>query len=677
MSLGSFLLGAALLAVTYGSSAYAAARVSARYGNHLSSAARLVGAIVVFLALVVGVHMVAGLLEILSRWTVAALALAVALASLRIRAAHDRAPEEHAPGGHGVAGALAVAAVAICGAAATWRLTVRASTGADTVGFHLPAVARWIQTGSFWHIDQFAPVWAIGNYPQSGDVLTLSAVLPWRNDAFAQLLNVALLAFAGLVTYALALELRAPRRAALVCAALFCSIPVLMDVGYGGTMPDVFLASTFGAGTLFLLRGFREHARYDLVVAGLGLGLAFGAKWNGVYVAAIAILVWASAWLIVRRPFAPLLRRGALLAGLVALAGGFWMLRNWLLASNPVIPVKVHLLGATVFDSPPDDVRSCAGFRVADYLTSGHVWSHYLLPAYRDWLGAPAALLGAGLVAAVVNSVRERRGALIGVCVCAFLIAIAYTLTPFSALGLKDQPLSAGFQSRYLLPALLLAAAASAAVLGTLRGRSRVVGELVALVAIALGLRRGLHEVPHSSLLLGAFVLAAAVTAATIALGARRGGALRMTAAALAAVLVLGVAYGRQRKFVDDRYRGIAPALDYISQNASPGQHVALAGTPSPSGVLPILPAFGPSFENHVSYPARDVQTILRPYGGEREWAAAIERGGYDLVLASSGGYDPIRCAPDPPGQTADDWARAAGFQRVAGSPPLTLYRAR
>jgi hypothetical protein len=652
---------------------------------HLSGSPRAVARIVQFLALLIAVHMVAGVLGLLSRWSVAATAVVLAVITAFLIPAKARPERTAERMRFGPLAVVAAAAVAAFGLAAAWRTSAQASTGADTVGFHLPAVARWIQTGSFWHIDQFAPVWAIGNYPQNGDVLTLSAVLPFGRDAFAWLPAVALLPFAGLVAYSLAIELRAPRRAALLCAALFCSIPILTTVVYGGTMPDVFLASTFGAGVLFLLRSFREPARHDLILAGIALGLAFGAKWNGVYVVAIAIAVWGVAWLIARRPPLLLLRRGAVLWGLVGAGGGFWLLRNLLLAGNPVIPVKVQVLGATLFDAPPDEVRACAGFRVADYLGSGHIWSKYLLPAYRDWLGAPAAVLGLGLATAAIFALRgvrrprelEAAPAVIALCAGAVLIAVAYVLTPFSALGVKDQPLSAGVQSRYLLPVLLLCSPVTAVVLGKVRPRMRIAAELAIAGAAFVGLRRGMQEVPHASLVLGVLGLAAGAALLGIAALARRVAAVRVAAMLLGAMLALGFAYERQRTFVEDRYKGVAPALDWLTTHASPGQRIALAGTPSPAGVLPILPAFGPRFENEVGYPARVVQTVLRPYGNGREWARSVRRGSYNLVLAASGGYNPIRCAPDPPGQTADDWARVAGFVRVAGSPPLTLYSVR
>ena len=50
----------------------------------------------------------------------------------------------------------------------------------DLLNFHLPVVARWIETGSIWQIDVFLPDVSPGHYPQTGDVILLAAVLPWK-----------------------------------------------------------------------------------------------------------------------------------------------------------------------------------------------------------------------------------------------------------------------------------------------------------------------------------------------------------------------------------------------------------------------------------------------------------------------------------------------------------------
>ena len=72
-----------------------------------------------------------------------------------------------------------------------------ATRDVDMTTFHLPNVARWIQDGSFWQVDDFVPDRAFGYYPNTSDVLTLAAVLPFDNDFLVRLVNYPFLAMVG------------------------------------------------------------------------------------------------------------------------------------------------------------------------------------------------------------------------------------------------------------------------------------------------------------------------------------------------------------------------------------------------------------------------------------------------------------------------------------------------
>ena len=119
------------------------------------------------------------------------------------------------------------------------------------------------------------------------------------------------------------------------------------------------------------------------MLAGLGLGLAFGTKWYAVWAVAIVLAVWAAGSLLERRGVRAVARDGAVLCGLVALAGGIWMLRNLIESGNPVFPVEVSPLGLTIFDAPRDTVRESAGFTLLHYVGDGGVWSEFIWPQLR------------------------------------------------------------------------------------------------------------------------------------------------------------------------------------------------------------------------------------------------------------------------------------------------------
>ena len=63
-----------------------------------------------------------------------------------------------------------------------------------------------------WQIDQFAPLLAHGNYPNNGDVVLLSTVLPWHNDFLVRLPITFFLVTTAIAVYAVARELRRSAR---------------------------------------------------------------------------------------------------------------------------------------------------------------------------------------------------------------------------------------------------------------------------------------------------------------------------------------------------------------------------------------------------------------------------------------------------------------------------------
>jgi hypothetical protein len=606
----------------------------------------------------------------------AALGLAVASRIPARREERDRLPEPPPSGRISVAlAAGTVIALAAYTPAAAWRAAGAPSTGNDTLTFHLPNVASWIQGGSLWQVDQFQPIWALGNYPHNGDVLSLASVLPWTNDAFAQLVNVPFIALLVLAVYAIGLELGAPRATALIFACLVPAAPNLTDLAYAGTQPDVILVAAFSGGVLFLVRAARTGRASDLVLGGLGLGLAFGAKWNGVADALAVLAVFAVALAVARRPPRAVLRASAVAGGTMLAAGGFWLLRNLVKSANPIIPVKVEVAGLTVFDAPPDEVRACVGHTVAEYLDSPDILVDYVWPGLRGAVGWPGLACTLALIAAlaVVVARRGRDGRAAGLVAATLVLIAVYTITPYSALGHEGEPVLVLPQARYLLPALALGAGVGAWAAGRL-GPARIVAEALAVMAVFGGLLTG-FEVAGPAWAGAAVVLAAGVAAWHFRAVPRSPRVARVAAAVLVLALV-AVGHERQRDFNDRRYAGSdsEPALLWIYEHAPRDQRVAIAGAWDLTGLAPILPAFGPDLDNELEYVAREDQGVLREYTSRADWASAVRGGDFDLLIVARGGYD--RRCPLPGSETDEEaWARAEGFPILAESHRLVLHR--
>lgn len=701
MSLGAYLAGLAFFVVTVGLTVTAAVVLQQRRLAHLRGADAVLAFTVVATGFLIGVHLLPGIFGVLSRWSAAACALAL-LAGVwwlvprggREAESWLRLPGRPSLPALGVRGWIVWGGAAVAVAAVTgWSIaqavvigTALPSIGIDTLTHHLPNISEWIRSGTVWRVDQYIPLLANGNYPQNGDVVFLSIVEPWHNDFGVRPANLPFVAASAVAIYAIARELGAPKAAGITAGAIFAALPVVTVNAYDGAMTDYVMTATLGAGALFLLRHRRTALRSDLVLAGLGLGLAFGTKWYAVPTAAIVLVVWAVASLVARRRVGAVAAQGAALVGLILLAGGFWLIRNWVVSGNPVAPVKVAALGQVIFDAPVDFLRECAGYTIADYAGKPSVWDQ-IYSAWRANYGVPGlvALIGAVAVLPLALADLARRGRLaawranalpLAVAVCGALLFLSYAKTPYSAFGPKGDPILVGANTRYLIPALmagipLCAWAAGRVPLG------RELFALVGIVAVLDGLRRS-EDVPGSKLVLGALIMVGALAVCAFFIWAGRLDR-RVRLAALVAVLLGLVVAGQQRqdKINHNRYTTQDPVITWISRHAPAHKRIAVAGVWGTDVLSPVQPAFGPRLENEVRYNGVYFKGRLQEYATRRFWTRSLRRRGSQLLIVGRGGYDQRHCNGPVPGSLSDDdaWARAEGFQRLARSAHLTLYR--
>ncbi len=656
MSFGAYAGGVVFLIAVVGACGVAAAAlVHPAFGRPREAVAALALG-TVWSGLVAGVHLVPLALGALSRPAVLATAALVLGLALAVTRGRDGRPvdddDDDAPTGR----LPAVVAVVIAGCAlASLEATAgRPFTGLDAQNFQVPIPARWLQEQTLWRLDQYIVDYSNATYPHTGNLLILAGILPWRSAFAAGLVTVPFYALGALGVHALGRELGAPRRAAALAACLFAALPVVLRTGLQGAMSDAPLVAWLAAGALFLLRHARTGERRDLVLAGLGLGLALGAKWY----ALTAVPILLAAWALGRRRLG---RDAALLAGLVAVTGGIWLVRNWVETGNPLFPQP--LLG--LFGAPPDPVRERAGFSLAHYAFDFDVWRTYLRPAMAAFLGLPAVALAVGVLGALAVAARagERRVLVAGVAGVA--LAAVYVVTPYSALGLEGAPAGAGVSTRYALPALIAAAAVTAWWLGRLAPPARRVAEMVAVVAVVDGLRRGFDGISLGAILAGCAAAAVALVAAC-----RAATRPALVAGLAVAVAVAGVVTGdaMRRRAAGSGYGGTEPALAVIEAEAPAGARIGIVGTWTNEGVSPVLAAFGPRLDNEVAYVGRFEQGMLRAHRDSASFRAALARGGYDLLIVG-------RAASDGRPAPQEAWAGAAGWRPVAASGRLALMR--
>jgi hypothetical protein len=659
LSFGDLLGGAVFFALAVGCAGAAGMILVRRRSAELAGLERALAWALWFTAALIAEHLLPMALGILTRGTVAIASLLVLGAALALRARAGAAtPPVAAPRGGRVVRVCAGLGALLAGGAALALLAKVAGVptlSLDALNFQIPVVVRWIQTGTVWRLDQYGPDYSNATYPQNGNVLLLAATLPWHSAFLTRLVPVpyAFMACAG--AYACAREIGAARAWALLTAATFGAIPVFDKVALDGAQTDTPMLACLAAGALFLLRHRRTAARSDLVLAGVGLGLAFGSKWYALPTVAVVLALWGAGRLVAGTRPATVLRDGTFVTGLVLVAGGFWLVRNWVETGNPLFPQKVTLLGVTIFDAPRDTLRELGGFTLAHYATDTAVWRTYLRPAFSAYFSTAALVLAAGGLLAL-----RRRGVALGVAAAMAGLAAVYAVTPYSAFGPDGQPVLAGVSTRYGLPALL-AAAVAAAWAGTRLPR---VAQPVLAVLLLLGLLDGLHK-EYDPTVSGAALIAGALGAAALAWVARR----RWPVPVLCAVVAIGGLVGANavRTRTNDRsYAAADPTLAWIDAHAPSGHRIGLAGGWSNDGISPVLPAFGTRFGNDVDYVGRFVGHMLRQEPGEAAFRAHLRAGRYDLLVVGRG-------APPKGPAREEAWARAEGFREVSASPRLAL----
>jgi hypothetical protein len=697
MPAGEYLVGLCFFAASLGGSMAAALLIVRRRLPALSGTTRFLAWALLATVVLIGVHVVPAALWLLSREAVAAAALVAVFGAALLPRAAAVAPAGFPP--PSLSSGAIDRALALVGCAgfgiwilvAAWQLRLHAPEGIDALSFHLPGVAAWVQTGTIWQIDEFLPDLFFGNYPNNGDVVLLATVLPWSNDFLTHFAMFPFVALTAVSTYAVGRELRAPAAPAALLGAMVASIPVVAEPAMRNAMPDPVMFSSFATGLVFLLRHSRTAATSDLVLAGLGLGVAFGTKWYGVSSVALVVGVWAAARLASGVGLRIAFRQTAAVVGLVAAAGGIWLLRNLILSGNPIFPVKVAPFGVTIFDAPPDRLADIVGFRIADYFDQPDIWTEYLDHQYRIAAALPGAVLLLGAAAAAVVLLRRRRGSRPGgagpaLAMLALTVAItaAYVITPYSALGEENLPLVAGANVRYVVPALIAAAGVSGWAAGAIGRRGVLALEVACLVAILDALRVGGVTTD------GAVTASFAVAAVAVALGmllARRAAAWplrqpRRVAAALALVaLIVAVPLGHelQKRFNERRYAGFDPTLDWIRANAPEGNRVGLAGVWTDRGLAPIYPAFGPRLGNEVEYRGPFVRELLRRYHRRGPFVQDLRDADYDLLIVGrSPTFEQAQAGirgPILPRVKEQVWARSAGYREIVRSDRLVLMR--
>jgi hypothetical protein len=452
----------------------------------------------------------------------------------------------------------------------------------DSLWYHLPFAVDMVQTHSvvgMHHVDTVFTNWF---YPQNSELLHGVGILLTGRDMLSLFLNLSWLAVAFLAAYCVGRPYGRGAVTAIAAAILLeCHTLVVRDPG--AAKNDLMAAALLLASVAILVEAWAQARRsvvpfgrektecnrgmegWAIAAAGLAAGLAAGTRVTGLAMAGaltVAVVVLAG----------PGRRWGAAGWWFVPafLGGGFWYLRNLVVAGNPI--PEVEKLGPISLPHPERLQEGRPDFSIVHYATDTGVWRDYFGPGLHEAFGAlwPLVVFGA-LAGALLALLRGRDRIVRWVGAVALFGALAYLFTPLSAAGAEGEPVGFGINIRYVIPALL-AGIVLLPLDRWLDGPRRQWGLTAALLLVFLVTDRpddALHDKTRI-FAFGLVVLVILLPALLLYLRSRGSGAALLLGAAAGLVVLLGaIGYPLQRHYLENRFVNDGTADEQI-----PGMHL-------------------------------------------------------------------------------------------------------
>jgi ABC-type transport system involved in multi-copper enzyme maturation permease subunit len=454
----------------------------------------------------------------------------------------------------------------------------------DSLWYHLPFAVDMVQTHSVVGMHHVETVFTNWFYPQNSELLHAVGILLTGRDTLSLFINFGWLAVAFLAAYCVG---RPYGRGAVttIAAAILLACHTLVVRDPGAAKNDLAAAALILASIAILVEAWAHRAapskgvvelrrtmhakaqphpggwgRWALAGAGLAAGLAAGTR--------VTALAMAGALTVAVVALAPRGRRWAA-AGwwfLSALAGGgFWYLRNLVVAGNPI--PEVEKLGPISLPHPERLQEGRPDFNIVHYATDTGVWREYFAPGLHEAFGSlwPLVVFAAA-AAALLALIRGRDWIVRWVGVVALFGLLAYLVTPLGAAGAEGEPVGFGINIRYVIPALL-AGIVLLPLERWLDGERRQWGLIGALLLVFLITNRP-DDALHDKARVFAFllVLLAVVVPALLLFLRSRGASAALTVGAAAGLVVVLVAIGYplQRHYLENRFTNEGPTSEQI-----------------------------------------------------------------------------------------------------------------
>jgi len=531
-----------------------------------------------------------------------------------------------------------------------WALTTkhaldRGVFNFDSLWYHLPFAVEMVQSHSLTGMHYVDTVFTNWFYPQNSEVLHAVGMSLTGRDIPSLFLNYGWLAVTFLAAWCIG---RPYQRGSLcvVAVAVLLEAHVLVVREPGAAKNDLMAAGLLLAAIAILVTAWHRHRSdrralpvgWGLAAAGLAVGLAAGTKVTALAMAgalSVAVLVLAPAgrrWAAAGWWFVPAL-----------LGGGFWYLRNLVVAGNPL--PAVEKLGPLSLPHPERLQIGRPDFSIAHYATDTGVWREYFAPGLHDGFGALWPLVvAAAIVAALLALVRGRDRIVRAAGAVALFGFLAYLFTPLSAAGADGAPEAFRINIRYLYGALLAGLVLLPLPRFFDRGRHRwwLLGALLAVLLLSDRADAVVRD-PGRAFALLLVVLVVVLPGGLLlarARGAGRGIVLAGFAALALAIAAIG--YPVQRHYLDDRFRNQVADESIPGMNLDSayrwardveGARIGLAGT---SAGFARYGFYGTDLSNRVVYLGeKGPHGAFNAIAGCRAFRAAVNAAGLDYLVTA------------------------------------------
>jgi len=372
---------------------------------------------------------------------------------------------------------------------AHWGLTTkdaldRGIFNFDSLWYHMPFAVEMAKSHSTTGLHYTETVFTNWLYPQNSELLHAEGILLTQRDTLSLFLNFGFLAISFLAAWCIGRPYGRSHLTVVAAAiALECHTLVVREPG--AAKNDLVAAALLLAAAAILITAWARSSRgwrggggprtdavrppagpppprqdpragalpelnWAIAAAGLATGLAVGTKSTAVAMAAaltLAVIALAPAgrrWAAFGWWFVPAL-----------LAGGYWYLRNLIVAGNPL--PQATSIGPISLPHPERLQEGRPDFSIVHYATDMGVWREYFGPGLDQAFGALWPLVIAAAVAGAAWALlRGRDRVLRWMGAVALFGMLAYLFTPLSAAGAEGAPTGFGINIRYAVPALLL-----------------------------------------------------------------------------------------------------------------------------------------------------------------------------------------------------------------------------